>query len=313
MNEYKFNRTGAERKALVSAISEILNQPISYLGAPTFAYEVGEYHIDKQGTVTGEESLNLMVGLAERGFEPEASKTFHLITPRGTLLCQARYDTREEAEADGYSEYFHHEDRDVYIKTAPDGKTEHSKWFAVVGAPFEKPEPITEDPADPETDLVSIEYPLDGFTPEALDNLAKMVTAKESLLKKALGMDDLPIEMHEDRIAFPWFRLTEDNGEIAAYSQFITALCLTAKEKKRVTAKAQETFENEKFALRVWLIGLGLIGKEYGTARKLLVNSNLSGNSSWRYGVPEKAPAYEIPAEEIAQTEVEDGEVQGDE
>ncbi|GHU83817.1 hypothetical protein AGMMS50284_7870 [Clostridia bacterium] len=302
MNEYKYGRTGAERKALVGAMMEILNAPINYLGAPTFAYEVGGYLIDKQGTVTGRENLNLMVGLAERGFESEPSKTFHLITPRGTLLCQARYDTREEAEADGYSEYFHHEGRDVYIKTAPDGQLEHSKWFAVVGAPFEKPEPITEEPAEPETDLVSIEYPLEGFTPEALDNLTKMVLAKKYLLKKSLGMDKLPIQVLDDRIAFPWFRLTDDNGEIVAYSQFITALCMTAKEKKRVTAKAQEAFENEKFALRVWLIGLGLIGKEYGVARKLLVNSNLSGNGSWRYGAPEK----------IAEPEAEESEVQSD-
>ena len=45
------------------------------------------------GTVTGPDSLNLMVGLEERGFSPEPDRTFHLITPRGTLLVQERYDT----------------------------------------------------------------------------------------------------------------------------------------------------------------------------------------------------------------------------
>lgn len=48
--EFKFNVTGTERKKLAGAVSEILNQPTKYLGAPTFAYEIGDYRIDKQGT-----------------------------------------------------------------------------------------------------------------------------------------------------------------------------------------------------------------------------------------------------------------------
>ena len=37
MQDFKFNVTGTERKKLVGAISEILNKPINYLGAPTFS------------------------------------------------------------------------------------------------------------------------------------------------------------------------------------------------------------------------------------------------------------------------------------
>ncbi len=125
----------------------------------------------------------------------------------------------------GYGIYFHHEGRDVYVKAAPDGKTEHSKWFAVVGAPFNDTAP-----KEPITDEVSIEYPLNGFTPKALDNLTKMVLAKEPLLKKALGAEELPIRVLEDRICFDWFRLHEDNGAFDAFAQFITCLCATAKE-----------------------------------------------------------------------------------
>jgi len=50
--------------------------------------------------------------------------------------------------------------------------------------------------------------------------------------------------------------------------------------------------------MRVWLIGLGLIGPEYKLARALM-GKNLGGSSAWRYGPPEKtAPApQETPAE----------------
>lgn len=41
MARYKFGVTGQDRKKLVEAISEILDTPMNYLGAPTFAYEIG--------------------------------------------------------------------------------------------------------------------------------------------------------------------------------------------------------------------------------------------------------------------------------
>jgi hypothetical protein len=140
--ELKFNPT--IRKALAAALGDILGEKPHYAGMPSAAYQISEYTLHRDGTLEGPDQFGLLTALAERGFEPEPSSTFHLITPRGTLLCQKRYDTREEAEADGYTEYFHHEGRDVYIKQNPDGATEHSKLFAVVGAPFEKSAPESE-------------------------------------------------------------------------------------------------------------------------------------------------------------------------
>ena len=42
---YHFNVSGQERKNLVKAISEYLGMEAKYLGAPTFAYQVGTYTI----------------------------------------------------------------------------------------------------------------------------------------------------------------------------------------------------------------------------------------------------------------------------
>jgi hypothetical protein len=106
--------------------------------------------------------------------------------------------------------------------------------------------------------------PLDGFTPDKLANLTKMVLAKEELLKLALGVGDIPIQMPGDRLAFPWF-LPCDNSDYMAYAQFIAALCKTAKAKQRVTAKAHEDYSNPKFSMRCWLISLGLSGDEFAT------------------------------------------------
>lgn len=71
--EYRFNVTGEQRKALVAAISEHLGQPSKYLAAPSFAFTIGEYRIDKAGTLTGEASPELLATLAEQGFTPGGS------------------------------------------------------------------------------------------------------------------------------------------------------------------------------------------------------------------------------------------------
>ena len=134
-----------------------------------------------------------------------------------------------------------------------------------------------------DSENIAISFPLEGFTDEALGNLKKLIDSKATLIKKALGVEDLPIEIGEDEISFDWFSGENSHETVHAYSQFICQLCKTAKDKKRVTAKAQDEFENEKFAMRVWLIGLGMVGAEFATARKLLMQ-NLDGNSSWRYG-----------------------------
>ena len=50
--ELKYNLTGADRKRLVKAISEITEVPAKYLGAPSFAYQVDYFTIDRNGSVS---------------------------------------------------------------------------------------------------------------------------------------------------------------------------------------------------------------------------------------------------------------------
>ena len=131
---------------------------------------------------------------------------------------------------------------------------------------------------------LSIRYPLEGFSPEAINNLKKMVEAKAPLIKMALGAEELPITVDEAEgvINFPWFN-PEPTENIAYYTQFVTQLCQTAKEKKRVTAAARD-FKNPRFSFRVFLIGLGMVGAEFGNARKCLCKA-LPGNAAWSSGI----------------------------
>lgn len=135
---------------------------------------------------------------------------------------------------------------------------------------------------DEELDSLVVSMPLDGFTESTLDNLRKLVDSKQSLIKKALGTDALPIEVTDDRVSFPWFHGTLDPDSTQAYLHFITSLCAMAKEAKRVTATEKPT-DNEKYAFRCFLLRLGFIGNEYKTYRKILLK-NLTGSAAFKSG-----------------------------
>ena len=71
-----FNVTGAERKRLVSAISDLTGKDANYCGAPSFAYEVGAFHIDRNGVVSfalRDQAAGLAEALLDRGFVSQVS------------------------------------------------------------------------------------------------------------------------------------------------------------------------------------------------------------------------------------------------
>lgn len=130
-----------------------------------------------------------------------------------------------------------------------------------------------------ETVGLTVGIPLDKV---AVGNLTKLLDAKGGLIKKALGVDVLPIEIQKDRVAFPWFPELPDTDAVKAYTHFITALCEMSKNAKRVTV-TEKKVDNEKYAFRCFLLRLGFIGSEYKTERKILLK-NLTGSSAFKNG-----------------------------
>lgn len=129
---------------------------------------------------------------------------------------------------------------------------------------------------------LTIAIPKDSLTDTALENLQKIIANKQTLFQRAFRMDSTEIEITDEKINFIWFPYTVDGDEIAAYTQFISRLCDMARDAKRVSSKPTET-DNDKYAFRCFLLRLGFIGKEYKTARKILLR-NLTGNSAFRCG-----------------------------
>lgn len=230
------NATGTERKRLVKTISEWLGEDARYCGAPTFAYEIGRFTVEKNGSLTFSDLLDSEV--VERLIEH--------IYDEGFDIDQSHPEDEPESEAE----------------TAT---------------------------ATGDVNGIIIQLPASQFTEASLTNLEALVAAKGNLIKKALGVNDLPIEKDGEYIGFHWFRPFADPQEMEAYTHFLTALCEMAKTQKRITAKEKEV-DNEKYAFRCFLLRLGFIGEQYKHERRILLR-NLEGSSAFKSGSKKEVEA----------------------
>ena len=229
-----YNVTGTERKRLADYISGFMGTEKKYLGAPTFAYQIGYLTVSKDGAVSFE----------DRGYNSDIDALM--------------------AELEGQG--FHTEDTIAKADTA-------------------EPEavPAKEGVTQPHGCGLTVTLPADSLSPDAQANLTSLLAAKGRLIRKALGVESLPVEVSADTVSFPWFESRGlDADEVKAYTHLISALCDMARSQKRITAKEKAT-DNDKYAFRCFLLRLGFIGAEFKDERKILLR-NLSGNSAFKSG-----------------------------
>jgi hypothetical protein len=280
-----YNVTSAERKSLVGAISTFLNVPTKYLGAPTFAYEVGGYRISQTGTLTGEDNGELEVALLEQGFdatEREYDGEFPFVNgvegvdqpkeepaPRKGIM-DIIVDTLNENAEDG-----EHWER---LHSTPKMECGDGHWRNLDGtfAPSETPDP---------QGTFTVSLPYDG-NPDAMARLVKLVIAKESLISNALGewaLDDLPIALGEEdgqtTVSLTWLFADAPQELKEAVVALAAALWKFCKKAQRVTAKETAT-DNEKFAMRTLLVRIGMNDITNKVHRKTLLQ-NLTGDSAF--------------------------------
>ncbi len=131
-----------------------------------------------------------------------------------------------------------------------------------------------------EVALLEIQMPREMFTEKGIENLRRLVHAKGDLIKKAIVIDELPLNFEEETIGFPWFPLKGDANEVEHHEKFIEALCRMAINQKWVTAKVVKS-ENEKYDFRCFLLRLGFIGDDHKAFRRYYLR-NLSGNAAFK-------------------------------
>ena len=214
-------------------------------------------------------------------FTLESKQRPKLAQEIGNLLGTAPHYERVPSCAYDIAGYRLDKERVLHI---PDGVAEETVEDLILQlreCGFQDDAEVTEE-VPVQEDKLTIGIPRESLTDTALENLQKIIANKQTLFQRAFRMDSTEIEITDEKINFIWFPYTVDGDEIAAYTQFISRLCDMARDAKRVSSKPTET-DNDKYAFRCFLLRLGFIGKEYKTARKILLR-NLTGNSASRYG-----------------------------
>lgn len=166
--------------------------------------------------------------------------------------------------------------------------------------------------AEPTIEYLNINLPIEDMDGVQLKNLVFMLHSKQYLLNKATGragvavseglvaaLQDNPPTTKDEFLSLFWanlgetrgisfsdtaviliFPLPNDSERSKAYTDLAAAMLAKAKEAKRVSPAEQKP-ENEKYYFRIWLIQLGLGGKDSKDTRKVLMEK-LVGHSAFR-------------------------------
>ena len=165
---------------------------------------------------------------------------------------------------------------------------------------------------EPTIEYLNINLPIEDMDGVQLKNLVFMLHSKQYLLNKATGragvavseglvaaLQDNPPITKDEFLGLFWANLGETRGisfsdtavilifplpneseRSKAYTELAAAMLAKAKEAKRVSPAEQKP-ENEKYYFRIWLIQLGLGGKDSKDIRKALMEK-LVGHSAFR-------------------------------
>jgi len=148
-----------DRKALVKAIAEELHTEYRYLRTPTYAYEVGDFTVDRDGNIIGEDFTPLMSFLRRSGFITEDA-----------LVAQTEH-ADESAE------------EDALVVEPADNSTEETNSSADSEAPTSMLSNIDEQ---------TITIPAPGITVEQLRNLTFILYSRQCILNLITGGRSAP-------------------------------------------------------------------------------------------------------------------------
>ena len=251
-----YNVTGNERKALVKVIAETTGAKAEYKGMPTAAYEIDYFTVTKDGTLEfsdrsdSEEVEVVLEALAAAGFEGigetvEATEENHDAVELTVTLPMARHTGTSLRNLINL----------IYTRAGLLNKA--------LSTAFRVDEGLIKTLQDDACVLT-------------LDRLFETVEAYENHHGKAA--DGLCIE--RDKLTFSTLPETEDPDVLRTFTTLCAMMNKQALTQHRIQAKVVGA-DNEKYAMRIWLLRLGMNGPEYKDERRILMQ-NLSGNCAFR-------------------------------
>ena len=292
-----------DRKQMVNEISEHLNTPAAYLNAPTFAYQIGSLMVNRDASISADNLSDLEAikpFLIERGYL-EADEPADQEATQEQFDLLSGFESLEETRLDEVS-------AGELIQELEETEDNSSIQESEEALSAESTQNLEEEMIE-----LTISYPIEDKSISMLKNLVCILYSKQTLINHATGNDTLMIsdavidrlkeklpETREDfeatmnafvlsediqGLGFEEGRLNITYGSLKGSDWHNTILHLNqkifeaAETAKRVFPDHQKP-ESEKYAMRSWLVRMGMGGPEYKGIRNILMK-NLTGHSAF--------------------------------
>ena len=266
MQEFKLKVM--DRRELVRRMEQLLGIRAKFMRGQGFCYQIGAYTVTRDGILLAPD---------------EAFEDFLQTLVSEDLIEQVQEEPMEEPVSASVE--------------APEEPEPEPEEAAPSEAAVTEVDEITDD-----TEPV-LTLPLTDHTGLTLRNLVHLFYTRASLIGKATGahfhvsdaviaalQDDVCTYsvgnflkvIHENRTGLCGISFTDDailitampentdTEHMTAFQELILLMNQSAIEHKRIHAK-KVSEDNEKFAMRIWLDGIGLKGADYKQSRKLLM------------------------------------------
>lgn len=289
----KFELNIADRKTLANRMEELTGIHPYYTRAPLYAYDIGNYTIDRDG--------NLLV-------EPENADAELLTTLLNEGLIRGGESVESTDDQPENTEPTENLAEEPVAEAEPDDTAEDE--------PDAEGSESEEQPEEVPLDL-ELAFPTSQHNGVSLRNLVNLIYSRGRLISKATGghfhvetdlvetlrddsctytvanfiealksyeaqcgtsMEGLVIT--EEKVSFTGFPTASDYDHLTAFGHLAILMNQQAISQKRIQAKDVND-ENEKYALRTWLLRLGMNGPDFKETRKILME-NLSGHAAFR-------------------------------
>ena len=318
MKKYALNIE--DRKVLVSRLMALTGLHSQYTFMPRCAYIVGKFTVEKEGTLVIEDNaapeiIRTLLDegiIREEGVEtPETEAACGETTDSECEESDETVDSTEDTQPTEESGATAEESPEVQEPVDEDEPMDTVNDTDADEAPVPTEQPTLQD-----VDELTIILPMAGHTAQSIRNFLNLMYSRGPLLNKAMGtnfsvsnslldaleqatphtVSEMLDELEEYRLGagttgMTGIQITAEKISLAfagsltqekvrAYTELCAAMNRMAIAQKRIQAKTVND-ANEKYALRIWLIRLGLNGDEHKTIRKLLMQ-NLTGHAAFR-------------------------------
>ena len=244
-----------DRKALAIALADKLGTTAKYMGPPTFGYQVGDYIVDRDGNIEGEDFEALRDFLQSIGCFPEEETE-----PAGEQT-EPETETPDSGAQD-----------QVSISVPADDLTP-TQMKNLIFTLFTKQYLIGKMTGG---DLLNIP---DNLIARLMENTPETMEDFKALLDAAKEDGLTGFEFVEGKVTLTYAAHQDEPERNMVYAMLTARILKAAKEATRIFPERQEP-ENEKYFARAWLMRIGYGGAD-SKAERLLLLKHLKGHSAF--------------------------------